>query len=242
MSLRNIYLHGHLGEAFGPEHRFAVETAAEALRAFNANFPDFYSVLKEGAYEIVRGDYDETDGMWLDEGHLDALRLGAADLHIVPVIEGAKNAQAGGTLKVILGVALVAGAAALTGGFGLLGSGVLTGFGSTLAGNAAMIGVALAVAGVASILSPKQQNPYEQNSFILSGPGNSYAQGNPVPLIYGEVICGSQLISGALDIEDIPVNWDPTNGNTSIDTYDPETGQGVISGNPSSYTQPSGNT
>ena len=238
MSLRRVYLHGKLGEEFGPTHELAVETAAEAIRAFNCNYPGFLAVLKEGAYEVVRGEYDEAKGMWLDESQLDELRLGAAELHIVPVIEGSKNQQAGGSLKVILGVALIGGAFMMSGG--ALATPLLGGLFSY--GNVAMMGAALAFAGVATILSPKQQNPYEQNSFTLSGPGNSYAQGNPVPLIYGEVICGSQLISGALDIEDIPVNWDPTNGNTNIDTYDPETGQGVVSGNTTSYTQPSGNT
>lgn len=242
MSLRTIYLYGHLADQFGDSHKLAVETACEAIRALDCNFPGFRLAISEGAYEIVRGDYAPDAGMWLDVQEASELRLGAADLHFVPVIEGSKSQQAGGAMKVVLGVALVAGAAALTGGFGLLGTGLVSGFGSTLAGNAAMMGVALAVAGVATMLSPKQQNPYEQNSFVLSGPGNSYDQGNPVPLVYGEVICGSVMISGALDVEDIPVNWDPTNGNTDIGTFDPETGQGVVSGDPTSYTGQSGNT
>lgn len=237
MTLRTIHLHGALGEEFGSAHRFAVETAAEAVRALVCNFPDFAVAVKEGAYEIVRGDYAPETGMWLDEADLNAFRLGRADLHIVPVIEGSKNQQAGGALKVILGVALIGGALLMSGG--ALATPLIGAFNY---GNVAMIGAALTLAGIATMLSPKQQNPYEQNSFTLQGPGNSYAQGNPVPLVYGEVITGSQLISGALDIEDIPVNWDPTKGNTNIGTFDPETGQGVVSGNPSSYTSPSGNT
>lgn len=238
MSLRQIHLHGRLGEQFGPTHRFAVETIGESVRAFEANFPGFAVALHEGAYEVVRGEYDLEKGMWLEESHIKDFRLGDADLHFVPVIEGSKNAQAGGSLKVILGVALVGGAFLLSGG--ALATPLLGGLFTY--GNAAVFGAALAFAGIATILSPKQQNPYEQNSFALAGPGNSYAQGNPVPLVYGEVICGSQLVSGALDVEDIPVNWDPTAGNTNIGTYDPQTGQGVISGLPTSYTQPSGNT
>lgn len=243
MSLTTIHLHGALGEEFGETHRMAVETASEAVRALQCNFPGFVQKFAEGEYEIVRGDYDPEAGMWLDVEQAISFRLGSADLHIVPVIAGSKMSQgAGGALKLVAGVALIAGAAALTGGFGLLGTGMLSGFGATLAGNAAMVGVGLAVAGIATLLAPKQQNPYEQNSFTLSGPGNSYDQGNPVALIYGEVITGSVMVSGAMDIEDIPVNYDPTNGNTSIDTFDPETGQGVVSGSPTSYTGQSGNT
>jgi len=237
--LRKVYLHGRLAEVFGSEFRFDVETAGEAIRALNANFRRFAEELREGAYRVVRGD-PET-GVDIDEKDLNSFRLGAADLHIVPYILGSKNSHAGGTLKIILGVALIGTALFFSGGTlsAPIGSGL---FGSFTYGNVAMVGVALALAGVATLLAPKRQDPYQQSSFILNGPSNSYAQGNPVPLIYGEVITGSQIISGALDIENIPVNWDPTNGNTNIDTYDPETGQGVVSGNPTEYTQPSGNT
>jgi predicted phage tail protein len=239
--LRNVWLHGRLADEFGPVFRFDVETAGDAIRALHCNFPTFLVSAQEGSFEIVRGDIED-DSMRLELDQVNEFRLGKADLHIIPHITGSKSQNAGGTLKVILGVALVGTALFMSGGTlgaGLMSTGILSGL---TYGNVAMVGVALAVAGVATLLSPKQQDPYNQASFTLSGPGNSYAQGNPVPLVYGEVIVGSQLVSGSLDIEQIPVNWDPTNGNTSIDTFDPETGQGVVSGGPTSYTQPSGYT
>ena len=243
--LRTIHLHGRLGDKFGKEFRFDVATAAEAVRALATNFNEFLLELQEGSYEVVRGNYFGDDPIWLDESEVAEFKLGHADLHIVPHIEGSKNARAGGSLKIILGVALIGVAVAgafFTGGMslGMMGT-TIPGLGISF-GNVAMVGVALILAGVARLLTPTQQNPNEQASFLLNGPGNSYAQGNPVPLVYGEVIVGSQLISGSIDIEPIPVNWDPTNGNTVIMTYDPETGQGIISGNPAQYTQPSGST
>lgn len=238
--LRNIWLHGRLGDKFGDVFRLNVATAGEAIRALHANLTGFLEELREGSFEIVRGDPND-DGMYLDEGELNDFKLGQADLHIVPHIAGSKNSTAGGALKTILGVALIGTALFMSGGAlaAPLGAGLMGAFSY---GNVAMVGLALTLAGVATLLAPKQQNPNEQASFTLAGPDNSYAQGNPVPLIYGEVICGSQLISGALDIENIPVNWNPTDGNTNIDTYDPETGQGIVTGSPSEYTQPSGNT
>jgi len=234
--LRNVFLHGHLAEKFGPMHRFDVDTAAEAVRALYANHRTFLGELRDHSFEIIRGD-PET-GYALDLGEVEQFRLGGADLHFVPHIEGSKNAAAGGTLKLILGVGLI-GVGLFAGLATPIGGGLL---GGLTYGNLAMVGVGLAVAGVATLLTPKQQDPYNQSSFTLSGPQNTYAQGNPVQLIYGEVITGSLLVSGAMDIENIPVNWDPTNGNTAIDTYDPESGQGVTSGSPTSYTQPSGYT
>jgi len=233
---RKIYLHGRLSEKFGKVFELEVQTAGEAVRAMCANFPEFTAELKEGSYELVRGHINEKTGHWLELDQVNSFRLGKADFHIVPHIAGSKNNRAAGSTKIILGVALL-GAALFLGpvvGIGWLSAG--------MAGNLAMVGLALTVAGVARLLTPAQQNPYQQASFSLSGPTNVYDQGNPVPLVYGRCMCGSQLISAAIDVEPIPVNWDPTQGNTLIDTVDPETGQGIFYGPAGDYTQPAGNT
>ena len=240
--MRKVCLHGHLGDLFGAEYDLEVATAGEAIRALNANFPGFVAALKEGSYELVRGSMDIRTGQWLELEDVNEFNLGkTAEFHIVPHVAGSKNA--GGAIKIVLGVALVGAALFLSGGtlaVPLASSGLLSG---VTFGNIAMIGLGLALAGVSSMLTHKDKtNPNQQASFTLSGPTNVYDQGNPVPLVYGEVITGSHLISGAIDIERIPVNWDPTHGNTNIGTTDPESGGGVVTGNPSSYTHPSGAT
>lgn len=236
--MRKVFLYGHLADQFGPEFNLEVETAGEAIRALCTNFKDFAPALKEGSYELVRGEIDEETGQWLALEEINSFRLGKADFHIVPHIAGSKSSssRSGGSLKIILGVALI-GSALFLGP--LVGIGWLSG---AMAGNLAMVGAALTVAGVARLLTPAAQNPYQQSGFSLSGPTNVYDQGNPVPLVYGRCMCGSQLVSAAIDIEPIPVNWDPTNGNTVIDTVDPQTGQGIIIGPSWVYTSPSGNT
>jgi len=232
--LRNIYLHGRLAEKFGDVFQFDVATAGEAIRALQCNFNTFADELKVGSYELIRGEIDAAKGLWLGLDDVNEFKLGNADFHIIPVIEGGKGSHTGAILKIVIGIALV-GAVLFTGGIAAIGAG---GF----YGNVAMIGFGLAVAGVASLLTPKAQNPNQQNSFLVSSPGNTYDQGNPVPLVYGDCICGSQLISSGMTIEPIPVNWDPTKGNTLFGTYNPETGEGVQTGDPSTYTSPSGLT
>lgn len=237
--MRTVHLHGKLGEKYGSSFRLEIETAGEAVRALAANFKDFTETVREGSYEIVRGDYNSEEAMWLDEGDINEFRLGKADLHIVPHLAGSKSSgQSGGTLKIVLGVALIGVALFASGG--LLGAALPIGIGTW--GNVAMVGAALALAGVSRLMTQHQQNANQQSSFLLTGPGNSYAQGNPVPLIYGEVITGAELISGSIDVEWLPLNWDPTLGDLYNGTYNPETGQGVIAGLPYTYTQPSGNT
>lgn len=200
--IHTVHLHGHLAEQFGSTYRFDVATAGEALRALHVNFKGFADTLKEGSYEIVSGNYDET-GLGLDYPDLNDFHLGKNDLHIVPIIAGSK--ERGGFLKVLLGALIVGAAIFLSGG--VLGAAVGTGMiGSAVTwGNIAAIGVSLMLAGISRMMSPSDEPTAKDEGYSISGPGNTYSQGSPVPLIYGEVITGSVMISAGLDIEDMAI-------------------------------------
>lgn len=193
--MRNIYLYGRLAKKFGAVFRLDVHTASEAVRALMANFKDFEKEIRKGSYHVVRGNHLDT-GMSLAEADLTEFKLGSGDLHIAPVIKGSKR---GGLLKIILGVVLVG--AALFSGIGTAFMGGL-GVGATW-GNVAMLGVAMAAAGVSQLLAPEESEDKKNESFTFSGPTNIYEQGFPLPLVYGRVITGTLLGSGSVDIEDI---------------------------------------
>lgn len=222
--LRNIHLHGALGEKYGREFRLSVKTAGEAVRALHVNFPGFIDDVQQGSYEIIRGEVGPK-GLWLDIDDLNDFNLGNADLHIVPAIEG--SSKGGGVIKTVLGVALVGGALAFSGGSlaaPLAASGLMSGM---TFGNLAMVGLALTVAGVASLLTPPKVSTSDQSSARFTGPQNTYAQGNPVPLVYGRVITGSVMISCGMDVEPIPVGWSPSEGNTITGDGNISTGDGT---------------
>jgi len=201
--MRTIHLHGHLREKFGATFRFDVRTAGEAVRALHVNFPNFRVALEQGSYAVVRGDLDEATGLSLELDDINGFQLGAGDLHIVPAIAGSK--EKGGFLKILLGILLVGAAIFFSGG--ALGAAVGAGMlGSAVTwGNIAAIGVSLILSGVSRMLSPTDEAEKKDESYMLSGPTNTYGQGSAVPLVYGEVICGSVMISAGLDIEDIEV-------------------------------------
>lgn len=213
MAQRQIILHGRLREQFGESFSLDVETAGEALRALHANFPDrFFESLQEGSYYVIRG--DEETGMALDEEHLNSFKLGNADLHIIPAVEGSQGGggRGKGGVKAILGIALIGVATFMSGG--LAGAG-LAGFGQTAIaigtmkvtwGTVALFGLAMAVSGASSMLSAKEKPKEEtkrDDSFSFSGPTNVNEQGNPVPLIYGRVMVGGMPVSSGIDIESI---------------------------------------
>lgn len=198
--MRTIHLHGALGERFGPEHRLAVDTAAEAVRAMCINHEGFADAIRDGMWRVVMGPSVET-GHDLDEDVITNFRLGANDLHIVPVIEGAKK---NGLVKLVLGAVLI-GISFGFGGAGFLAQPVSQSlFGAATWGNMiGRIGMAMALSGAASLLAPDKKGEEKNQSFMFAGPSNNAEPGSPVPVIYGEVITQGVLISGGVDIDQL---------------------------------------
>ncbi|MBO6507515.1 MAG: tail assembly protein [Roseibium sp.] len=201
--MRKIVLHGHLTE-FGDEFTLDVATAGEAIRAIGTQIKEFAEALKEGSYAVVRGDPKDKGSYSLELDHINSLKLGDADLHIVPMIEGRKEGNMGGILKAILGIALIGVAIFFSGGTAAGLAASIGGTGITW-GNVALIGGALALAGVASLLTPKDKpkDEGEDKSYALRGPSTTSEQGSVIPLVYGEVITGGVIVSAGMDIENI---------------------------------------
>ncbi|WP_316195950.1 MULTISPECIES: hypothetical protein [unclassified Bradyrhizobium] len=205
--MRTIYLYGALGAEFGESFRFDVETAGEALRALNCAFPGkFVKALEGRSYRLIRGDFDR--GMDLDLELVNGFRLGAADLHLIPVIEGASNQTAKGTTKIVLGAALIGGAIFLSGGTLAtpltMGSLSIPGISY---GTVAAIGIGLALSGVSTLLTKPAEQATSNDSSTMGSISGSEAgpQGMAIPLIYGEVLAPGIPISVASDNEDISV-------------------------------------
>lgn len=199
--MRKIHLHGALGKKYGRVIELEVETAAETVRALATNFPEIVKDLYNGSWHLVRGEKVST-GMSLGEEDVTGFRLGRGDLHIVPHIAGAKRGR--GVLKIVLGAALV-GLSFGFAGVGFMAQPISSAlFGATTWGQAiGSIGFAMALSGVSTLLAPRDRGQEEDRSFTFSGPTNSARPGVPVPVVYGEVITGSVLISGGIDVDQI---------------------------------------
>lgn len=195
--MRTVHLHGALGEKYGTSFELDVATAAEAVCALCANFPEITQDFLNGAWHLVRGKKDS--GISLDEDQIASFRLGRGDLHVMPVVHGAKN---NGVLKTVLGVALIG----ISMGFaGALAAPILGGIygGMTYAGAVGMVGLGMALNGVSQLLaqSPDDEGDEQEGSKLISGGNGTVQEGNAVPLVYGEVITGGYLISSSIDIE-----------------------------------------
>lgn len=184
--LRKIKLYGPLAKFIGHRILMAdVATAAEAVRFLVANWPDVEKHMADQHYRVI---VDKTD-LPLDEIHHP---VGQSDIRIIPVVAGA-----GAVGRIVAGVALVAASFLVPGGAAFLGIG--------LQGLTASIGVSLALGGVAQLLTPvptadKNDASDPRKSYSFSGIQNVSRSGVPVPLIYGETMVGSIVISASIDI------------------------------------------
>ena len=203
--IRTVRLHGELGRLFGRAHYLAVNSSAEAVRALGVLFPEFNKYMATSkdrslAFAVFYGKRN----IGQDElGH----PPGDAEIRIAPVVQGSKN---GGGLQVVLGVALIAAASYFTLGAaaGAAGSSALFGTASAAWTTAGMVGISLAIGGVAQMITGNQakidsgEAVDNRPSYNFSGIKNTVTQGNPVPLCYGEMTVGSAQLSLGIRAED----------------------------------------
>jgi len=192
--LQTIRLYGRLGAQFGRVHRLAVRSAAEAVQALCAILPGFEKEM------VVSGDRGVRYAVFLNRRNLAEAELNHAaadgeEIRIAPVIQGAKRA---GVFQTILGAAMIAVGAVLT------YTGVAAPMGTTLM----KMGAVMALGGAIQILSPTQtglstkDGPDNGASYNFNGAVNTTAQGNCVPLHYGECWAGSAVVSAGIYAED----------------------------------------
>lgn len=190
--LRKIKLYGKLAKFIGKRVLHAdVASAAEAVRFLVANWPAVERHMADQYYRVSVGSYD----LDADELHNPA---GQQEIKIIPVVAGA-----GAVGRIILGAALIVGAF-FTGGatIGLFGLAAPIAVSTVLGG----LGASLVLGGVAQLLTPvpriQQGSDTEQDprkSFSFSGIQQTSRQGVPVPIVYGETLVGSVVISAGID-------------------------------------------
>jgi len=189
--IRTVRLYGKLGTRFGRRFELAVASPAEAIQALCVLLKGFRRELLESkdkgiAYAVFAGKRN------LTKEELE-LPPGRDEIRIAPILVGSKR---GGILQTIIGAVLV-----------VVGA-VVSYFGGGLGAPLMKFGAVMMLGGVIQMLSPQpsglsaRDSPENGASYNFNGPVNTSAQGNPVPLLYGELEVGSAVISGGIFAED----------------------------------------
>jgi len=198
--LRTVRLYGELAEFVGHKELDAVITStADAMRFLVSNFPGLEAHMADRYYQVLVDDYEIGE----EDIHNP---IGQSDISIVPVITGA----GGGAGKSLLGLALIGVAFMLPVAVPLAplkfgGLGGFVGANSFIAN----IGLGLTLMGVNEMLFPlpkPQEFNNEQDpriSFSFSGVQNTSRAGTSHPIVYGEIITGSVVISAGIDTNQV---------------------------------------
>lgn len=187
--MKTIMLHGALKQ-FGEQFRLDVSSCAEATHAIASQIPAFKLFMlqaeQNGMRFAVFADEINEQGN-VSERDIDNM-TGASVIHIVPRVMGA-GGDAFGWLQVIGGAVLV-------------GAGLFT-------ANPYLVsaGVGLMIGGAASLLMPtpeigEQDEDGNRANYGFGGAVTTVAQGNPVPILYGERYVGGFICSAGIYTED----------------------------------------
>lgn len=181
-----VKLHGWLGKKYGKTFKMSVKTPNQAIGLLKANFKDFATDVvnfKGEGYRVHVG--KEV----IDETKLKSHSCGKT-IHIVPVIAGS-----GAVGRIIAGVVLI-----------------IWSFFPQFGGQPWMfnMGVGLILGGVMQLITPTpkitpfaRENANNRPSYMFNGPINTVGQGNPVPVLYGKLFVGSQVISAGFSTRQI---------------------------------------
>ena len=200
--MTNVTIHGKLGKIYGKNHKFKIRKMSEIIPAINANSPGFkHKVLgdfKSGYHYYFVDPKNPNKKYNRPEVFLNAKP--PEEIHIVPAILGA-----GPVGLIVAGIGL--------GGISTMGFAqvaIMKGSEILIADVLMNIAIAFVIQGISAILFPPPEPAVQQmesqidtSSYIFSSLKNTATQGFPIPLVYGELRVGSNIVSTNVVSEDM---------------------------------------
>lgn len=196
--LRKIKLYGELAKFLGQKTFEAeVHNAAQAIKFLIVNFPQLEKHMGDRHYKVLVGNWEIKE----EEIHYPN---GQEEIKIIPIVGGEGGRGLG---RFLVGAVLIG--VAIANPFGAAAIGTFGGTPIAVSQIVGTIGASLAFQGLAQMLTPvpdiKEQEQDPRLSFNFSGIQNTSRAGVPVPVIYGETMVGSVVISASIENEQVEV-------------------------------------
>ena len=197
--LNKIKLYGDLADFIGyKELEAVINSTSDALRFLICNFPKVEAYMSTRYYKVLVNNEE------ISKEEIN-YPIGKGEISIDPVISGSCS----NTSKIIVGAILIGAAIAFPGAsLGYGGFTAVKGY-SAFQATVGNIGILLALSGTSGILFPQQELEDFENdqdpriSFSFNGVQNTSRAGTSVPIVYGEIITGSVVISAGIDTDQV---------------------------------------
>lgn len=189
------------------EFEIAGYTAADCIRGVAIQIPELYTRIMNGYFTVRHKQGKFKEDMTMEMATREIFNYNEPQvIEVIPVVAGATGSQGGDTALVGAGL-LIGGIllGVLTAGAGWAATPLIVSQGTTIltagalaisfATTLAVTGLSLVFGGIASILAKQEEEKEEEAKYSFNGPTNIAKQGVAIPLIYGKVGVGSNLVS-----------------------------------------------
>ena len=185
---RKVYLVGDIGDRFGRTHSVHADTYSDVMKCIEANNPTLKKYLLE-AHEAGVGFTLEIEGIAEEHEEDLLLPIKAGDITISAIPAGSKS----GGAKIFAALVLAFFVLPMIGAGSFVGPGMTTmeGIGAAMATTAGkvttMLALNLAMTGMQQLMAPDPSVDEGPENYLFNGSGQNIQEGDPVPLLYGEL-------------------------------------------------------
>lgn len=192
---RTIYFEGELAKKYGTSLEMEATSLKDVVSLLNANDPSFKKYLIECSEKNIG--FECLDGNQFITEETSLLPLDSDSLIITPVVAGAEKAG-----QKILAAAAIALLVIYAPGTLFIEAGKLTTLGAVLTS----VSLNLALAGIQQMMAPDPATDKDEvKSYLFNGSEQNVIEGDPIPLLYGELRVPGRPIS--FDVRNSATSW-----------------------------------
>ena len=178
---RKVYLEGEIGEKFGKEFTMDVNSFAEAVKCLDCNLPGFREYMVKSEDNGVGFVLEVEDSALTDEKEILLDFKNEGDFTISAVPTGSRKSSIG---KIIIGAVIMY----ISWNSGGVGTEFWASFFFSLGTN-------LVLTGIQEVLAPDPSVDEQEESYLFQGAAQNLIEGDPVPVLYGELRVPGRPIS-----------------------------------------------
>jgi predicted phage tail protein len=220
---RKVYLVGDIGDRFGRTHSVHAESYSDVMKCIEANNPTLKKYLLD-AHEAGVGFTLEIEGVAEEHEEDLLLPIKAGDITISAIPAGSKS----GGAKIFAALVLAFFVLPMIGAGSFVGPGMTTmeGIGAAMATTAgkatAMLALNLAMTGMQQLMAPDPSVDEGPENYLFNGAGQNIQEGDPVPLLYGELRVPGRPVSVYIRSGQPTLNYEYVSLNNDISSLSSE--------------------